>query len=97
MIIFAAYIQNATKNDQQKERRRLLRLKSETVPQWVRSHGTTTPGLPLHEGMTPKDRIKQLEQQKNKVAVDVYGQGIEWHVETDQDHSQGSTGKLGSP
>ena len=40
-------------------------------------HGTTNPGQPIPEGMTPEDRIKQLEQQKNKVAVDAYGQGTE--------------------
>jgi hypothetical protein len=31
MIIFAAFIQNAPKNDQQEKRRRLLCLKSEIV------------------------------------------------------------------
>ena len=40
-------------------------------------HGTTNPGQPVPEGMTPEDRIKQLEQQKNKVAIDAYGQGTE--------------------
>jgi len=39
--------------------------------------GTTNPGKPIPEGMTPEDRIKQLEQQKNKVAIDAYGQGTE--------------------
>ena len=39
--------------------------------------GTTNPGQPVPEGMTPEDRIKQLEQQKNKVAIDAYGQGTE--------------------
>ena len=39
--------------------------------------GTTNPGQPIPEGMTPEDRIKQLEQQKNKVAIDAYGQGTE--------------------
>ena len=39
--------------------------------------GTTNPGQPVPEGMAPEDRIKQLEQQKNKVAIDAYGQGTE--------------------
>ena len=39
--------------------------------------GTTPPGQPIPEGMTPEDRIKQLEQQKNKCAIDAYGQGTE--------------------
>jgi len=39
--------------------------------------GTTNPGKPIPEGMTPEDHIKQLEQQKNKVAIDAYGQGTE--------------------
>ena len=39
--------------------------------------GTTNPGKPIPEGMTPEDRIKQLEQQKNKLAIDAYGQGTE--------------------
>ena len=41
------------------------------------SHGTTNPGRPVPEGMAPEDRIKQLEQQKNKYAIDAYGQGTE--------------------
>ena len=41
------------------------------------SHGTTTPGQPVPEGMAPEDRIKQLEQQKNKCAIDAYGQSTE--------------------
>ena len=39
--------------------------------------GTTNPGQPIPEGMAPEDRIKQLEQQKNKCAIDAYGQGTE--------------------
>ena len=39
--------------------------------------GTVNPGHPVPEGMTPEDRIKQLEQQKNKLAIDAYGQGTE--------------------
>ena len=34
------------------------------------SHGTTNPGRPVPEGMAPENRIKQLEQQKNKYAID---------------------------
>ena len=41
------------------------------------AHGTAGPTQPTPEGMTPEDRIKQLEQQKNKVAIDAYGQGTE--------------------
>lgn len=41
------------------------------------SHGTANPGRPVPEGMAPEDRIKQLEQQKNKYAIDAYGQGTE--------------------
>ena len=41
------------------------------------SHGTTNPGRPVPKGMAPEDRIKQLEQQKNKYAIDAYGQGTE--------------------
>ena len=41
------------------------------------SHGTTNPGRPVPEGMAPEDRIKQLEQQKNKYAIDAYGQGTD--------------------
>ena len=40
-------------------------------------HGTSNPGQPIPEGMAPEDRIKQLEQQKNKAAIDAYGQGTE--------------------
>ena len=36
-----------------------------------------TPGQPIPLGMAAEDRIKQLEQQKNRVAVDAYGQGTE--------------------
>ena len=39
--------------------------------------GTTDPCQPIPEGMAPEDRIKQLEQQKNKFAIDAYGQGTE--------------------
>ena len=38
---------------------------------------TASPGQPVPKGMAPEDRIKQLEQQKNKVAIDAYGQGTE--------------------
>ena len=41
------------------------------------SPGTTNPGQPIPLGMAAEDRIKQLEQQKNRVAVDAYGQGTE--------------------
>ena len=40
-------------------------------------HATANPGQPIPDGMTPEDRIKQLEQQKNKYAIDAYGQGTE--------------------
>ena len=41
------------------------------------NHGTTNPGQSISGGMSPEDRIKQLEQQKNKYAIDAYGQGTE--------------------
>ena len=41
------------------------------------NHGTTSPGQSIPGGMSPEDRIKQLEQQKNKYAIDAYGQGTE--------------------
>ena len=41
------------------------------------NHGTTNPGQSIPGGMSPEDRIKQLEQQKNKYAIDAYGQGTE--------------------
>ena len=41
------------------------------------AHGTVGPEHPIPDGMTPEDRIKQLEQQKNKYAIDAYGQGTE--------------------
>ena len=40
------------------------------------AHGTTTDSS-IPDGMDPEDRIKQLEQQKNKFAIDAYGQGTE--------------------
>ena len=40
-------------------------------------HATANPGQPIPDGMAPEDRIKQLEQQKNKYAIDAYGQGTE--------------------
>ena len=40
-------------------------------------HATANPGQPIPDGMAPEDRIKQLEQQKNKYAIDAYGQGSE--------------------
>ena len=40
-------------------------------------HGTTNSGQPVPDGMAPEDRIKQLSQQKNKCAIDAYGQGTE--------------------
>ena len=40
-------------------------------------HGTANPGQSIPEGMSPENRIKQLEQQKNKAAIDAYGQGTE--------------------
>ena len=39
--------------------------------------GTPNPGQPIPDGMAPEDRIKQLEQQKNKCAIDAYGQRTE--------------------
>ena len=41
------------------------------------NHGTTNPGQSISGGMSPEDRIKQLEQQKNKYAIDAYGQGTD--------------------
>ena len=41
------------------------------------AHGTVGPEHPVPDGMTPEDRIKQLEQQKNRCAIDAYGQGSE--------------------
>lgn len=41
------------------------------------SHGTVGSGYSIPEGMSPEDRIKQLEQQKNNAAIDAYGQGTE--------------------
>ena len=40
-------------------------------------HGTDDPGRSVPAGMSPEDRIRQLEQQKDKLAVDAYGQGTE--------------------
>ena len=40
-------------------------------------HGTAGPAQPVSVGMAPEDRIKQLEQQKNKYSIDAYGQGTE--------------------
>ena len=40
-------------------------------------HGTANPGRSIPEEMTPEARIRQLEQQKNKCAIDAYGQGTE--------------------
>ena len=39
--------------------------------------GTTNPSQPIPEGMTPEDRIKQLEQQNDKFAGAAYGQSCE--------------------
>ena len=41
------------------------------------NHGTTNPGQSISGGMSPEDRIKQLEQQKNKYAIYAYGQGTD--------------------
>ena len=41
------------------------------------AHDTIGPSQSIPEGMSPEDRIKQLEQQKNKYAIDAYGQGTE--------------------
>lgn len=41
------------------------------------SHGTVGSSYSIPEGMSPEDRIKQLEQQKNNAAIDAYGQGTE--------------------
>ena len=41
------------------------------------AHGTIGSSQSIPEGMSPEDRIKQLEQQKNKCAIDAYGQGTE--------------------
>ena len=41
------------------------------------AHGTIGPSQSIPEGMSPEDRIKQLEQQKNKYAIDAYGQGTD--------------------
>ena len=52
-------------------------LKAKTSDRQGDDHGTVSPGQPIPDGMTPEDRIKQLEQQKNKYAIDAYGQGTE--------------------
>ena len=39
--------------------------------------GTTNPGQPIPEGMTPEDRNKQLEQQNSNLAGAAYGQNSE--------------------
>ena len=39
--------------------------------------GTTNPGQPIPEGMTPEDRNKQLEQQNRNLAGAAYGQNSE--------------------
>ena len=44
-------------------------LKAKTSDRQGDDHGTVSPGQPIPDGMTPEDRIKQLEQQKNDVTV----------------------------
>ena len=41
------------------------------------SHSTLNPGPPVPEGMTPEDRIRQLEQQRDNLAGAAYGQNSE--------------------
>lgn len=50
-------------------------LKARNVEDQGDAHGTIGPSQSIPEGMSPEDRIKQLEQQKNKYAIDAYGQG----------------------
>jgi len=54
----------------------IARLRAKDGDDGASAHGTTTGGS-IPDGMTPEDRIRQLEQQKAKYAAEAYGQGTE--------------------
>lgn len=50
----------------------IARLRAKDGDDGASAHGTTTGGS-IPDGMTPEDRIRQLEQQKAKYAAEAYG------------------------
>ncbi|MBO7137917.1 MAG: transposase [Bacteroidaceae bacterium] len=54
----------------------IARLRAKDGDDGASAHGTTTGGS-IPDGMTPEDRIRQLERQKAKYAAEAYGQGTE--------------------